>query len=249
MPSAAPGALAPGSRLAQCKSCDSPQYPNEEFFSAIGGTAVLLIAIDAGGNVLNVQVEKSTRNRNLDRAAFIKASHWRFKPNHVNGQDVGGYVMVPVNFEAEVPTAPTVYEGVQTIPLNVSGKSDKVKWGSSSAPEQITTVAQAHEFIKNSCAAWPMQSESASDTFAQRGEGGYSKWTFFFPNGPYGLSVVRRRYTSDDGGTVLKTSYICEGDESECKELRAHLDTGFSRPAVTGIGPVGKPWFSRCDPR
>ncbi len=54
--------------------------------------------VDATGNVTNVSVEKSSRNRDLDRAAMEAARKWRFNPSTVNGQKAAGRVRVPVNF-------------------------------------------------------------------------------------------------------------------------------------------------------
>ena len=48
--------------------------------------------------MLDVKVEKSSRNRNLDRAAMDAARKWRFNPGLRNGVKVGGDVRVPVNF-------------------------------------------------------------------------------------------------------------------------------------------------------
>ena len=55
--------------------------------------------IDASGNVLNVTTDKSSRNRDLDRAAMDAARKWRFNPGRSGGQVVGGDVIVPVNFQ------------------------------------------------------------------------------------------------------------------------------------------------------
>jgi len=64
----------------------------------VGGTVVLRVTIDANGNVLNVVVDKSSRNRNLDRAAMDAARRWKFNPGLRNGVKVGGDVLVPVKF-------------------------------------------------------------------------------------------------------------------------------------------------------
>jgi protein TonB len=45
-----------------------------------------------------VQIQKSSRNRNLDRAAMDAARKWKFNPGMRGGQKVGGDVLVPVNF-------------------------------------------------------------------------------------------------------------------------------------------------------
>ncbi|MBN4841748.1 energy transducer TonB, partial [Citrobacter braakii] len=57
-----------------------PRYPPQELRQGVGGTVILVISIDAQGNVLDIQVEKSSRNRNLDRAAVEAARRWKFNP-------------------------------------------------------------------------------------------------------------------------------------------------------------------------
>ncbi|MCR6495081.1 energy transducer TonB [Thermomonas sp. S9] len=76
-----------------------PRYPPEEMRRQIQGTAVLIISIDASGNVLDIEVERSSGNRNLDRAAMQAARKWRFNPEIKNGQKVASRVRVPVEFK------------------------------------------------------------------------------------------------------------------------------------------------------
>ena len=47
---------------------------------------------------LDVAVEKSSRNRNLDRAAMDAARKWKFNPEMQNGVGVQSRVRVPVDF-------------------------------------------------------------------------------------------------------------------------------------------------------
>ena len=75
-----------------------PRYPGKEQREGVGGTVMLRVTIDASGNVLDVQVERSSRNRNLDRAAIEAARRWKFNPGLSNGRPVGGDVLVPVKF-------------------------------------------------------------------------------------------------------------------------------------------------------
>ena len=63
---------------------------------------ILIIDVDANGNVTNVSVEKSSRNRDLDRAAMDAARKWRFNPSVKNGQKAAGRVRVPVDFKLSV---------------------------------------------------------------------------------------------------------------------------------------------------
>lgn len=80
------------------KNMNPPRYPPSAARSGIEGTVVLIIDVDASGNVTNVSVEKSSRNRDLDRAAMEAARKWRFNAGQSNGQKVAGRVRVPVDF-------------------------------------------------------------------------------------------------------------------------------------------------------
>ncbi len=64
----------------------------------ISGTTVLIISIDATGGVLDVEVSKSSGNRNLDREAVKAARRWRFNPETRDGRKVASRVRVPVDF-------------------------------------------------------------------------------------------------------------------------------------------------------
>ena len=75
-----------------------PLSPRPPARSGIEGEVILVIDVDANGNVTNVSVERSSRNRDLDRAAMEAARKWRFNPSIVNGQKAAGRVRVPVNF-------------------------------------------------------------------------------------------------------------------------------------------------------
>jgi protein TonB len=80
------------------KNMNPPRYPPAAARAGIEGTVVLIIDVDASGNVTNVSVEKSSRNRDLDRAAMEAARKWRFNPGTSGGQNVAGRVRVPVEF-------------------------------------------------------------------------------------------------------------------------------------------------------
>ena len=80
------------------KNMNPPQYPPAALRAGIEGTVILIVDVDANGNVTNVAVERSSRNRDLDRAAMQAARRWRFNPSVVNGQPAAGRVRVPVDF-------------------------------------------------------------------------------------------------------------------------------------------------------
>ena len=81
------------------KNMNPPKYPPAAARAGIQGTVILIIDVDASGNVTNVSVEKSSRNRDLDRAAMDAARKWRFNPGKQGTQSVAGRVRVPVDFK------------------------------------------------------------------------------------------------------------------------------------------------------
>ncbi len=83
------------------KILNPPRYPHEEERRGITGTTLLVISIDASGSVLDIEVQKSSGNRNLDRAAQDAARKWRFNPEVRNGQNVASRVLVPVEFKMQ----------------------------------------------------------------------------------------------------------------------------------------------------
>ena len=80
------------------KNMNPPRYPPAAARAQIEGTVILVIDVDANGNVTNVSVEKSSRNRDLDRAAIEAARRWSFSPAMQNGKPAAGRVRVPVDF-------------------------------------------------------------------------------------------------------------------------------------------------------
>ena len=81
------------------KNMNPPRYPPAAARAGIEGTVILIIDVDANGNVTNVAVEKSSRNRDLDRAAMEAARKWRFNAATRDGAAAAGTVRVPVDFK------------------------------------------------------------------------------------------------------------------------------------------------------
>lgn len=87
-----------GSQL-QYVSAPPPPYPSAEQRRGIEGTVTLRILVDVDGKPLEVSVDASSGNRNLDRAASQHVlKHWRFKPAVRDGVTVQAYGLVPISF-------------------------------------------------------------------------------------------------------------------------------------------------------
>lgn len=79
-----------------------PPYPRSELIAGNQGTVLLKVLVDIDGKPLEVTIERSSGNRNLDRAAqrhVLKA--WQFQPAMRDGRAVQAYGLVPVVFSLQ----------------------------------------------------------------------------------------------------------------------------------------------------
>ena len=80
----------------------SPRYPISELKNGVEGTVILRVLVDIDGKPLDVSIETSSGNRNLDRSALQHVlKTWRFKPAMQNGQAVQAYGLVPIAFNLQ----------------------------------------------------------------------------------------------------------------------------------------------------
>lgn len=87
-----------GSQLQYVKA-PAPPYPRGEARAGVEGTVVLRVLVDVDGKPLDVMIETSSGNRNLDREARQHVlKHWRFKPAVRDGIAVQAYGLVPIDF-------------------------------------------------------------------------------------------------------------------------------------------------------
>lgn len=76
-----------------------PRYPPQALRRREEGEVVLRVLVDADGNPAQIEIEKSSRSRLLDRAAMDAVKTWKFNPGIRNGQPIQGWVLVPINFK------------------------------------------------------------------------------------------------------------------------------------------------------
>jgi protein TonB len=75
-----------------------PPYPATARRRGWEGKVLLRVEVSASGNVLNVEIEKSSGYAILDEAAQQAVYRWQFKPALQNGRPVAGQVKVPIHF-------------------------------------------------------------------------------------------------------------------------------------------------------
>lgn len=77
----------------------APVYPRLARRRGLEGEVWLRVRVSARGEVLEVDVERSSTHPVLDRAAVEAVQQWRFHPARVGEVPVEGVVRVPVRFE------------------------------------------------------------------------------------------------------------------------------------------------------
>lgn len=77
-----------------------PRYPRTAARAGLEGTVTLMVLVDASGRPVEVEVERSSGHRELDRAARDQVmAQWRFHPAQRDGRAVAAYALVPVVFK------------------------------------------------------------------------------------------------------------------------------------------------------
>ena len=76
-----------------------PRFPAEAIRECAFGKVRLRVTVDATGKVIRVGIDLSSGHESLDLSAAEAARNWRFYPGRLNGQPVGGDVIVPVAFQ------------------------------------------------------------------------------------------------------------------------------------------------------
>jgi TonB family protein len=75
-----------------------PVYPRQSIAKNQEGKVLVDARVDAWGQVIDLEVYKSSGYPLLDRAAIKSVKHWVFEPIQQHGMKIGGMVRVPVSF-------------------------------------------------------------------------------------------------------------------------------------------------------
>jgi TonB family protein len=77
------------------------KYPKDVCKAGIGGTVPLRVAVNGAGVANDIRVERTSGNRDLDRAAVKAAMHWRYLPAVVAGKKQSGIAYFSVEFDPQ----------------------------------------------------------------------------------------------------------------------------------------------------
>ena len=77
-----------------------PDYPRGALRRGIEGTVMVRVDVGPDGVPTSVGISRSSRSRELDRAAIEAVQRWRFRPAMADGRPTVGSVVVPIEFNA-----------------------------------------------------------------------------------------------------------------------------------------------------
>lgn len=76
----------------------APQYPRQALRRGIEGTVLVRVDVGPDGVPTSVGLVRSSRSRELDRAALEAVRRWRFDPARIDGHPTVGSVVIPIEF-------------------------------------------------------------------------------------------------------------------------------------------------------
>ena len=227
------------------------RYPLEAAYSGIAGQTMLRVTIDDTGRVIDVGVEKSSRDRTLDRAAMDKAREWRFRPGIVNGVPTGGAVLVPVQYTAFEGPRGAVIENRRAVDIGPLDPELAAARPELATPARLTRPEQARTFLSQACLFNVMEQYSDHRVVMHSGPGGHSFWTLFNDSSRMKGAVIRRRMVVEGDTVQARVSYLCAPETGACEAVEQYLDRNLRDyvPYPPTLPSESLLPEDRCDPR
>lgn len=130
-----------GDAVSGMRVSTAPKYPADAAKAGIGGKVLLLVDVDAAGNVTHAEVESATPPGVFDAVSLDAVKRWKFEPRTENGRPVAARVRVPVTFDAdkaEKPAGPASPAGGTTGMPARGNRNTAVLSGSPDRPVALT---------------------------------------------------------------------------------------------------------------
>lgn len=234
----------------------APPYPKDMAWQGIGGIVTLIVTIDAGGRVVDQQVETPSASASLDRAALDGARTWRFTPAKKQGRPIASRARVPVDFKIppeyaleRVTGRPRdAYfmqrRGGAAAPPAVGADGTLPGFVQDAYPIGVASVAAAQSMLERYAFRERDAVPGAVSEFTLRDEEGLSHWNVALAPG-MPSAVVRRRLVGDDTMSWYVGNVLCEGEPMACDALRERIRSATpSQPRLPprpALPPLEKP--------
>jgi TonB family protein len=96
----------PGAEDISYNSHYPPHFPRAAMVAGHYGSVVLMLYVDAQGDIVQIRMEQSSGYPELDASAVEAAKQWLFLPAAKDGVPQPGWVRTPVNFDRPMKMKP-----------------------------------------------------------------------------------------------------------------------------------------------
>ena len=190
-----------------------PLYPPEAVRDHSEGKTILMVTVGVDGVPSNVVVSTSSGNVHLDDAAADTVKGWRFEPMRCDGKIVVSQILVPVNFSLA---------DEQVDPKSLSASKWEV--APDSKPMEFEAVNAALGYLTTEPGIVEVPGNSPKHrVFHQEHDVSAKIWFVDTASGTGWTTVIRWRQIRRDDTRWGLYSYLCDGPEAYCSEMRAGI--------------------------
>jgi TonB family protein len=205
-----------------------PVYPFRAARSGREGKAIVSVALDRCGRVLDARIERSTGTAELDQAALDAARRWVFGAGDPETPRtlVNGRYEAPVEFVAPRGSAslPTPFQ------LGWPKSHKRPRYALETDPPAYESASEAWSAAAKTVRGgrWgPPPYTGMSGSFGAAGTPEAPEfWLFPLPNGTPAVAV-RYRPVIEDGEPVVRVLVVCDKAASTCAEDTAFIMKGM----------------------
>ena len=226
-----------GDRDVGMSSMPAPAYPELAALMRIAGRTVLIVDVSPQGEATDVVVEKSSRNRDLDRAAIDAARRWKFVPALKAGEPVAGRVRVPVDFaqppltEAKLADLIAFWSG-RLIPRDGPDKEARIL-AFSEEPSPLGKMPFAALLAQVEASTRLQVDGSDVRVFRDETAAVPIYWLHLEDEAVYAPSLLRFRWVSEAGHSYWMIDTHCGAAQIDCDNLQVFLrDNVMARQLV-----------------
>ncbi len=225
-----------------------PVYPESAKDLHVGGLVILLVDTDHCGRVVNVQVESSSKSRDLDDAAMAAVKGWKVFP----GAQYGGKpsrLRLPIDFQSDHPSAESAsaispelrrmviqWKNSQVVEISMNADGTLPGYIPDGLAVSLPNIAENMALLRREGAR--EKGEEGIEVYSLNTSYGRTYWEYFEKGWLFSPALVRRRLVSDGKKAYWVASWLCEAGQESCAKLVKFLE-GF--PTQTALPPPPKP--------
>lgn len=216
-----------------------PRYPPAALAVRASGQVLIRIAVAADGGLGSPELQTSSKNDDLDRAAIEAVSAWRFSPRICDGRAVDSEAFVPIEFNLHDEDAAEVHgnPGSLTYDPIASHRDVRIVQDESSIP--FANAAALLAFLERQDGVVKGRVLALDETRTMRYyvlpreglvfdvlESSEFGWTVAGGGARFAL---RSRHAREGSAQIILYSHLCDGPDQWCEQILTMYLTRMQR--------------------